>query len=144
MKIERVVPEFVEFIPPTPQPGIIYVSEAYRTAVHLCCCGCGRRVVTPLGPTDWRVSTSGTAVSLHPSIGNWNFPCQSHYWIANGSVVWARQWTSKQIASGRRADQRRKEAYFQSQQRAALAPSASAQPSTLWRRLEKALRDLWR
>jgi hypothetical protein len=29
-------------------PGVIYISERYATAVHLCCCGCGYEVVTPL------------------------------------------------------------------------------------------------
>jgi hypothetical protein len=44
--------EFVEFIPDELKEGTIYVSIRFATATHLCCCGCGSRVVTPLRPTD--------------------------------------------------------------------------------------------
>ena len=37
-----------------------------------CCCGCGEEVVTPFSPAQWQMSFDGEAVSLHPSIGNWN------------------------------------------------------------------------
>src|SRR6266481_1867998 len=44
--------EFVEFIPDDLRQGTIYVSIRFATATHLCCCGCGEKVVTPLRPTD--------------------------------------------------------------------------------------------
>jgi hypothetical protein len=31
----------------------------------------------------------GESISLYPSIGNWNFACQSHYWIRRNEVRWA-------------------------------------------------------
>ena len=39
--------EFVEFIPGDLKEGTIYVSMRVWTASHLCCCGCGNKVVTP-------------------------------------------------------------------------------------------------
>lgn len=75
--------EFVKSVPKNPEKGVIYVSIDYATVIHQCCCGCGREVVTPLSPTDWQLSFDGQTVSLDPSIGNWSFPCQSHYWIRN-------------------------------------------------------------
>jgi hypothetical protein len=48
--------EFVEFIPDELKEGTIYVSIRFATAAHLCCCGCGNKVVTPLRPTDWTLA----------------------------------------------------------------------------------------
>jgi hypothetical protein len=62
--------EFVEFIPDAIEEGKIYVSIGYATAIHKCACGCGREVVTPLSPTDWKLIFDGKTVSLDPSIGN--------------------------------------------------------------------------
>lgn len=61
--------EFVEFVPATLAEGVLYVSLEYGTASHLCCCGCGNKVVTPLSPTDWRMIYDGETVSLDPSMG---------------------------------------------------------------------------
>lgn len=44
--------KFVEYIPDTIEENIIYISISYSTAIHLCACGCGKEVVTPLSPTD--------------------------------------------------------------------------------------------
>jgi hypothetical protein len=78
--------QFVEFIPEAIDEGILYVSIPYATAVHKCVCGCGNEVVTPLSPKDWQLTFNGKAVSLSPSIGNWNFACRSHYWIKNNHI----------------------------------------------------------
>jgi hypothetical protein len=106
--------EFVEYIPNKLMDGTLYVSMAFATAVHRCCCGCGNEVVTPLSPTDWRLTFDGQSITLHPSIGNWNFPCQSHYWIVRNRVVWARRWSQAEIMAGRDLDQLVKETYFES------------------------------
>ena len=100
--------EFVEFIPGQIEEGVLYVSMEYATAVHKCFCGCGMKVVTPFDPTDWEITFDGVSVSLYPSIGNWEFPCQSHYWIENNKVRWAKKWTKKQIDEGRALDRQRK------------------------------------
>lgn len=96
--------EFVEFIPRDLKDGVIYVSIPYATAIHKCCCGCGLQVTTPLSPAQWSLTFNGKTISLHPSIGNWNFPCKSHYWIKENRVSWARQWSKLEIADVQRQD----------------------------------------
>ena len=83
----------------------------YATAIHRCYCGCGSEVVTPFSPTDWKLTFDGKTVSLHPSIGNWSFPCQSHYWIINNEIRQADKWTKKQIESCREMDNQSKKKY---------------------------------
>jgi hypothetical protein len=87
-KETRLEHRFVELLPDKLDPGILYVSMQYATASHKCCCGCGRDVVTPISPTDWQLMFDGRSVSLKPSIGNWSYPCRSHYWIKSNRVVW--------------------------------------------------------
>jgi Family of unknown function (DUF6527) len=71
--------QFVDTVPDALQEGVVYVCIPYTTAVHRCLCGCGEEVVTPIRPTGWSLTFDGVTVSLHPSIGNWDFPCRSHY-----------------------------------------------------------------
>lgn len=101
--------EFVEQVPDVVANGTLYVCMKYATVVHRCCCGCGNEVVTPLSPTDWKLTFDGETVTLYPSIGNWSFPCQSHYWVRRSEVTWAPRWTPEQIAAGRRRDRRAKD-----------------------------------
>lgn len=100
--------KFVEFIPDTLEQGVIYVALQFGTVAHKCCCGCGNEVFTPLSPTDWKLTYDGDSISLHPSIGNWSFPCQSHYWITKNKVKWSGQWSTEQIQTGRKLDSLRK------------------------------------
>ncbi len=104
--------EFVDFIPEKPEQGTLYISIRYKTGTHVCCCGCGNIVVTPISPTDWKLTFDGKTVSLHPSIGNWGFPCQSHYWIRQNRVEWAPKWPRDQIDLGRLRYDVAKEEYF--------------------------------
>lgn len=87
-KLSHLAPTFVEFLPDDLEPGKLYISMQYATASHKCCCGCGRDVVTPISPTDWQLAFDGRSISLTPSIGNWSYPCRSHYWICHNRVVW--------------------------------------------------------
>lgn len=103
--------EFVKAIPDKLKDGTLCVSIDYATAAHKCCCGCGREVVTPLSPTDWKLTYDGVSVSLFPSIGNWSFECRSHYWIDRNTVKWAEQWSEERIAAGRAHDRRLKQGY---------------------------------
>ena len=82
--------------------GMLYVSEEFGAAAHLCACGCGAKIRTPLGPTEWSVEETSAGPTLRPSVGNWQQACQSHYWIWRGEVNWATQWTPEQILEGRR------------------------------------------
>ncbi len=104
--------EFVEFIPEELREGTLYVCIPFATVAHKCCCGCGREVVTPLSPTDWKLTFDGVSVSLHPSIGSWSYPCQSHYWIQNNRVRWAGRWAQEEIEAGRTADTLAKARYY--------------------------------
>lgn len=100
---------FVEFIPEELEEGVIYVSLPHATATHLCACGCGREVITPISPTDWQLTFDGESVSLKPSIGNWSYPCQSHYWLERGRIRWAPKWSREKIEARRAIDRRAKE-----------------------------------
>ena len=110
----RITHAFVHYIPEHLDDGVVYVSIEYATVAHKCCCGCGDEVVTPLSPTDWRLTFDGESISLDPSIGNWSFPCRSHYWIRNNRIRWAPAWSQGEIQQGRVRDQRRKNQYFDS------------------------------
>lgn len=104
----------VKYLPRELAPGILYVSEEYAVAGHLCACGCGQKVITPLGPAEWTFSEVGGRPTLRPSIGNWQLPCRSHYVIAGGRIQWAGQWSEDQVLAGRRAEERRREAHYAS------------------------------
>lgn len=104
--------QFVDVVPDILQDGVVYVCIPYTTAVHLCLCGCGEEVVTPIRPTGWSLTFNGVAVSLNPSIGNWNFTCRSHYWIICDRVRWDRQWTPAAVASARRREDARRAQCF--------------------------------
>jgi hypothetical protein len=121
--------EFVNDIPDMLEDGIIYISLQYATIIHKCICGCGNEVVTPLSPTDWRFSYDGETVTLDPSIGNWNFDCQSHYWIVNNEVRLARSWSYAEIEAGRMRDRLRKRKYFISRDEYQATVNETKQPS---------------
>lgn len=112
MRADEFSCEFVEFVPKELVEGILYVSMTYSTAVHLCACGCLTKVVTPLSPAKWSLIFDGVSISLTPSIGNWQFPCRSHYWIRQNKVRWAPSWSDEEIAEGRRRDARDLERYL--------------------------------
>lgn len=104
--------KFIEFVPEVLEEGILYISIEYCSAIHKCVCGCGNEVVTPLSPTDWKLTFDGKSVSLYPSIGNWNFDCKSHYWIRNNKIQHAFQWSEERIEEGRIFDAKAKKEYF--------------------------------
>jgi hypothetical protein len=102
----------VHYIPKELRPGILYVSKEFSIAIHLCACGCGTKIRTPLGPTEWRVKQTRGGPSLSPSVGNWQESCQSHYWIDCGQIRWSDRWTPEQIRTGRRHEEQRRAAYY--------------------------------
>ena len=110
--------EFVELIPDDLKEGVVYISMTFGTVVHKCCCGCGGEVVTPLSPTDWKLTFDGESISLYPSIGNWSFNCKSHYWITNNKVEWARKWSEKEIKAERHKDFLEKRKYYHNKEQA--------------------------
>jgi hypothetical protein len=104
--------QFVQVIPETLAPGRLYIAMDYGMASHSCACGCGAEVTTPLSPIDWHMVYDGETVSLHPSVGNWNLPCRSHYVIRRGRVIAAPPWTRAQIMAERIRDAAVKARYY--------------------------------
>lgn len=107
IKLQRVVQ-----IPKALEQGVLYVSEEFQTAAHLCACGCGAKIRTPLGPTEWTFYDTPAGPTLYPSIGNWQLPCKSHYIIKRGQIIWAAEWSDDEIRAGRIAEELRREAYY--------------------------------
>ena len=137
--------EFVEYISEQLRDKTIYVSMAYATVAHKCCCGCGNEVVTPLSPTDWKLTFDGESISLHPSIGNWSFPCQSHYWIKHNRVKWSLRWSQEEIRDGRVHDSFAKRMHYDSVHAATAYGTGSNDEESqegkpkesLWKKLKK-------
>lgn len=136
--------EFVELVPDDLKEGVIYVSIPYSTVVHKCACGCGNEVITPLSPTDWKLTYDGESITLFPSIGNWNFDCRSHYWIRNNAIKWSDKWSEDEITKGRGKDKQNKARYYQDDQRVEnleLGESGKTSRrnriSTLWSNIKK-------
>ncbi len=102
----------VKYIPKELEPGVLYVTEEFGAAAHLCPCGCGSKIRTPLGPTEWALEETDSGPTLYPSVGNWQKVCQSHYWINRGKIRWADKWTPEKIAIGRRYEEERRRAYY--------------------------------
>lgn len=121
---------FIDTLPDQLEEGVLYISIRFATAAHKCCCGCGHEVNTKLSPIDWALTFDGKTVSLTPSIGNWSFPCQSHYFITRNRVEWARRWTKKEIEAGRANDRNNRAA-------AADAAVSPAPRKPFWQKLKK-------
>jgi len=51
-------------------------------------------------------------VTLDPSIGNWSFPCRSHYRIRNNRVRWAAPMSRERIEVNRTHDRVAKVNYY--------------------------------
>lgn len=142
IRINCFVPSFVDHIPERLAPGTLYIALHYKTVVHLCCCGCGCEVVTPLSPAQWRITFNGETVSLYPSVGNWNLPCRSHYILRDGKVLEANSWSDREVAYGQDRDKSERKAYYNSK----MAPSTMVLPEaqegapSWWGRL---LHHLW-
>ena len=141
MRTSRFEHRFVDRFPDQLEPGVLYVSMPFASATHACACGCGREVVTPLSPVGWHMTFDGKSISIHPSIGNWAFPCRSHYWIKHGVVEWSHDMSNAAIEKGRKRTQAAMDRYYQKQHPAAPptqpAPKVVLPPGprkTLWSR----------
>jgi len=133
------IPEFVETIPEVLEEDRMYISIRFRTASHLCACGCGSRVVTPIKPAKWKLTYDGETVSLSPSIGRWQLPCRSHYWICNNRVFWSRAFTEEEIETVLRSDAKDLRNYYAARQKPQQSkPELAAKQSLLsrlWHRI---------
>lgn len=143
--------QFVEFIPKGLDDGVLYVSMTYAIASHRCFCGCGKKVVTPLSPTDWRLTFDGDTVSLDPSVGNWSYPCRSHYILHNNRVRWAGPMSASDIRAVRARDAMDKQRYYGRRHQSGLAmptrsnetPTAPVEQPTEGRSVWRRIQDWW-
>jgi len=88
-RISELRVQHCHFIPKELEEGILYVSLEYKTAIHLCACGCGLQTVTPINPPyGWVYIETNRLPTLSPSIGNFRYPCKSHYFVRNGTIDW--------------------------------------------------------
>lgn len=89
MKTNKFKVQFVDRIPSNLEDGILYVCISCNVIVHKCACGCGEKTVTPIDKKyGWKMTYDGQAITLRPSIGNFNILCQSHYYITENRVEW--------------------------------------------------------
>lgn len=86
--MNKITVKYTKLIPKKLRNNTLYISNEYSTAVHLCACGCTNKVVTPFTSSDWSMIVNDEGVTLRPSIGNWYFSCQSHYWITDSRIQW--------------------------------------------------------
>ena len=102
----------VHYVPAALEPGVLYVSEEYKIAMHLCACGCGSKVPVSLGPAGWTVMERNGRPTVRPSIGSGQLPCRSHYLISDGKVEWAPAMSAAQTVAALKSDHGRREAYY--------------------------------
>ena len=112
-KQHRITHRFVEHVPSPLEDGVVYVSIEFGTIIHKCCCGCGDKVVTPLTPVDWTLIYDGQSISLQPSIGRWDAPCRSHYWIQKNCVIWSTEWSKDKVDALKRHETGLRDDYFE-------------------------------
>lgn len=89
-----------EHIPTILETGVLYISEKYGCASHLCPCGCGHEIPIPLKPIwedGWIYCKSfnedekvgrNLIVSFAPSLLNKICPNNAHYFIENNKIKW--------------------------------------------------------
>ena len=130
---------FVEIIPDAVEDDVLYISLKYCTAIHKCVCGCGNEVVTPISPTDWKLIFDGKTVSLSPSMGNWSFNCQSHYWIKRNEIVYAREWDKEEIQFGRTNDEKRKAKYYNKENESVSSVTKRPKKKKRWKKFLKSI-----
>lgn len=111
-RAESYTQAFVRSFPDRLEEGVLYISVEFSNTAHRCMCGCGQEVYAPLSPRDWTMIFDGETASLDPSIGNWSFPCRSHYWLEQGRVSWATLWSPVEIERGRALDRFRKSRHY--------------------------------
>lgn len=113
MRITRFNPRYLDSFPRPLEEGVLYISHKFGMAAHNCACGCGHEVMTPLKPTQWKLTVGPKGVvTLYPSIGNWGFRCRSHYWIRGSEVMWSYQMSEAQIQRNRQLDQVTRDAFY--------------------------------
>ena len=139
MRYTQLEHRFVDLIPESLEPGLLYIAMDYGIATHACACGCGEEIVTPFTPTDWAMTYDGETVSLWPSIGSWTLPCRSHYIIRRGKVIEAEPWSDDQVENALRREKEARAQFYGTGavDRASVAPPAlPTQSPSFWSKLK--------
>lgn len=131
MKTKRFEHKIVDCLPDPLVPSVLYTTREGDLAAHLCACGCGSEVITPLLATGWRLTMDRAGASLDPSIGNWTLPCRSHYFITGGRVIWEGDMSQAVVDRGRARDQARKKRYYAERAGEGRAVAPAPQPEEL-------------
>lgn len=84
---------FCDTIPSELEYGVLYVSEKFETANHLCSCGCGNEVPIPISvrkhcDMNWNYGRNGDKVTFSPSLRNKHCPNEAHYFIRDNKIIW--------------------------------------------------------
>ena len=91
-KLTEIKPEYVDFMPEEKEHGVLYISDKFSLAIHLCACGCEGQSVTPIGGKNygWRLEDNSGKITMNPSIGNFSGekPYHAHYYIRKNKIVW--------------------------------------------------------
>lgn len=127
-RLSRFEHRFVDSFPKPLEAGVLYVSMRFRTVAHLCACGCGNKVVTPLSPAGWSMRFDGESVTLAPSVGNGRIPCRSHYFIEKNQVVWSYAMTDDLTAESQERDAAARARYYGIQRGANIVPRTATTP----------------
>lgn len=132
--------KLINHLPIQLEANVLYVSEEFEIAGHLCPCGCGSKIITPLGINEWSLSVIEKKPTLKPSIGNWQLPCQSHYWIRRGEILWSNKWTDEEIEAGRLAEEQQRKDYYDEMERTVKYQISRWESIKKW--FSKILRDM--
>ena len=108
MRTKRWELVWVEDMPWVLEEGKVYVSIVHTLTEHLCACGCGEEISLRISPSDWDITYDGETISIWPSIGNWQLPCRSHYFITENRTEEAGPWNETRIQEERQQDKRQK------------------------------------
>ena len=99
--------ECVECMPNERESGVLYVSEEFGIALHLCACGCGSKIKTLLGLVDASEDEQDQPQALRGPAGKLPVSRSNHSW----RIVWAEKVDTEQIADGSRMKHSVGEAY---------------------------------
>jgi len=88
----------VERIPANLENRVVYHSEEFELAGFVCPCGCGHRI-TLLVPDSHQVWSQNGLATISPSVGVFDAPCKSHFFIRAGAVDWLSAFSAAQAAS---------------------------------------------
>ena len=90
-RINELQPVYVKEMPVDIEESVLYISNEYNVAIHLCACGCLQKTVTPLGAErGWIIQDIDGKITLRPSIGNFmgENPYHAHYFVTNNKIEW--------------------------------------------------------